>query len=883
MISNGLDIQDWMLCSFHLTDFGCREGHPLDDATFGTIVFSPLKLGMENDFLKFHISFSPGIDSETLDYAYPEKHDEEPSGKWDHFRPTYQNAPPKTKRLAVDEEIGAASHKASMASLLDYNNNGLRRTSEDSFKVIRPERREINFDDRRSSPYDRRPSFNPRQNSILSTGPLTPGAAAKVQQIVELQQNTTHTALSPTIESPVLSRSSSALERNSSTLSRKSSKLVAKRTAPPPPPTLQRAVSNATDRPKTEYGALRVSRQPAVRKMNPITDSTNRLRRPESKSKTSPPRIDIDDLQSPALSEEVGFALSDDKSNTLRRKSTRRVKGQEENFNENEISFEGAPAFEDSSGDSDKSSSSDEGLWAKKPPRPQLHIETSTDTEMARKKSGAYLNDIKEGGWAVRPPAEVVYENLERFFPGADLDKPILYDTQGGSPPPSPAIENLAPKYPLSPVVEPTRDKNVDTSGHNTEVRSTPAVAPVKAPEPNSTAGFAKKPRDYPISSGKGMSMRPKSMRIVAQEATERRKRFQSLASEGSKPDSGQSMLLRRKSTKMWGQRVVEVKPNDMKRQQLSRLRDNRGQEKQFLWVKGELIGKGSFGKVYLALNATAREMIAVKQVEVPQTMSDKSSARQKEVIDTLHSEVENMKDLDHFNIVQYLGFEALPDFYNLFLEYVPGGSVGSALRKHGRFEEAVIKSLTSQVLNGLEYLHSRGILHRDLKSDNLLIDLDGVCKISDFGISKKSRNIYANDAEMSMQGTIFWMAPEVIHNVVANAKQGYSAKVDIWSLGCVVLEMFAGRRPWSNDEAIGAMYKLGNARLAPPIPEDTKPFVSSDGKDVIDKCFTIDPEQRPTATELLSHPFCEIPKDFSFQDTKLYQMIRVNDKRQGV
>ena len=121
--------------------------------------------------------------------------------------------------------------------------------------------------------------------------------------------------------------------------------------------------------------------------------------------------------------------------------------------------------------------------------------------------------------------------------------------------------------------------------------------------------------------------MRPKSLRIVVQEATERRKRFQALANEGG---SKSGALVRRKSTKMWGQRVVEVKPNDMKRGQLSKLRDNRGKEKQFVWVKGELIGKGSFGKVYLALNATAGEMIAVKQVEVPQTVSDKSSARLK-------------------------------------------------------------------------------------------------------------------------------------------------------------------------------------------------------------------------------------------------------------
>lgn len=132
----------------------------------------------------------------------------------------------------------------------------------------------------------------------------------------------------------------------------------------------------------------------------------------------------------------------------------------------------------------------------------------------------------------------------------------------------------------------------------------------------------------------------------------------------------------------------------------------------------------------------------------------------------------------------------------------------------------------------------------------------------------------------MSMQGTIFWMAPEVIHNVVHNEKQGYSAKVDIWSLGCVVLEMFAGRRPWSNDEAIGAMYKLGNAKLAPPIPEDTVSYVCVEGKDFLDSCFKVDPDTRPTAQVLLRSNFCKPDPDFNFAETNLAKLIKFNDKR---
>lgn len=366
-----------------------------------------------------------------------------------------------------------------------------------------------------------------------------------------------------------------------------------------------------------------------------------------------------------------------------------------------------------------------------------------------------------------RPPTEVVYENLEKFFPGTDLDKP--------------------------------------------------------APVP---------PRGKP-----GLS-RAKSIRVVAREASRK---------SGS--------LLRRKSTKMWDRPVVEMR-------NVTTLRDH----KQYVWVRGEILGHGTFGRVFLGLNATTGDMMAVKQVQ-------NNGRASKESMRALYAEVENMKDLDHPNIVQYLGFEVLEGASNLFLEYVPGGSVKSLLLHFGRLTEATIQYFTKQILEGLSYLHYRGILHRDLKSDNLLLDIDGTVKISDFGISKRSRDIYANNAEMSMQGTIFWMAPEVIHNVIKNQRQGYSAKVDVWSLGCVILEMFVGQRPWSTEEAIGAMYKLGSDRQAPPIPETVD--VPDAGRSFLDNCFTVEPEKRPTARQLLLHPFClALTPSYDFTKTKLGQIL---------
>lgn len=255
-----------------------------------------------------------------------------------------------------------------------------------------------------------------------------------------------------------------------------------------------------------------------------------------------------------------------------------------------------------------------------------------------------------------------------------------------------------------------------------------------------------------------------------------------------------------------------------------------------FKWMKGSLIGKGTFGRVYLGMNITTGEPLAVKQVEVNKRAAGQDKDKVKEMVKALDQEIDTMQHLDHVNIVQYLGCERKEVSISIFLEYIPGGSIGSCLRKHGRFEEKVVSSLTRQTLAGLSYLHSEGILHRDLKADNILLDLDGTCKISDFGISKKSDNIYGNDSTNSMQGSVFWMAPEVVRS----HGQGYSAKVDIWSLGCVVLEMFAGKRPWSKEEVIGAIYKLGNLGLAPPIPDDVSGSISPAAYSFMLDCFTM-------------------------------------------
>ncbi|KAJ3168624.1 hypothetical protein HDU88_001517 [Geranomyces variabilis] len=304
-------------------------------------------------------------------------------------------------------------------------------------------------------------------------------------------------------------------------------------------------------------------------------------------------------------------------------------------------------------------------------------------------------------------------------------------------------------------------------------------------------------------------------------------------------------------------------------------------------WVCGPLIGKGSYGKVYYGVNVKTGEILAVKQVELAaklpprkedggkeQAQPSSQPAAKKDVrrrmVDALHREITLLKDLDHENIVRYLGYDTKGKTINVFLEYVSGGSVASSIATMGRFEEPLVRSLTCQILCGLGYLHERSIIHRDIKGGNILLDENGVAKISDFGISKKNeyKFAYRFNSRMSLQGSVHWMAPEVIKG------KGYSAKVDIWSLGCLILEMFTGFHPWRQLDELQTMWRLGKEN-APPIPD----WLSQEAQDFLAKCFAIDPDERPTAAELLTHPFADVDPA-TFLDFHAYKEAAIEQKR---
>eukprot|EP00249_Psilotum_nudum_P019080 c27091_g1_i2 orf=548-1243(-) len=178
-----------------------------------------------------------------------------------------------------------------------------------------------------------------------------------------------------------------------------------------------------------------------------------------------------------------------------------------------------------------------------------------------------------------------------------------------------------------------------------------------------------------------------------------------------------------------------------------------------------------------------------------------------------------------------------------IFLELVRMGSLESILRKYGYLEEQVIRIYTRQILYGLEYLHQRNTIHRDIKCANILVDVNGQVKLADFGVAKRVDLSVA----ASCKGTPLYMAPEVMKS----GQKRYGLLADIWSLGCTVLEMADGKPPWSNLQGFGFYFKVNGGEL-PPIPE----HLSAEAKSFILSCLRLNPVDRPTASELLQHPF---------------------------
>lgn len=262
-------------------------------------------------------------------------------------------------------------------------------------------------------------------------------------------------------------------------------------------------------------------------------------------------------------------------------------------------------------------------------------------------------------------------------------------------------------------------------------------------------------------------------------------------------------------------------------------------------WRQGKLLGRGAFGEVYLCYDADTGRELAAKQVPFDPDCQDTSKE-----VNALECEIQLLKNLRHERIVQYYG--CLRDLeqkrLTIFVEFMPGGSIKDQLKAYGALTEKVTRRYTRQILQGVSYLHSNMIVHRDIKGANILRDSSGNVKLGDFGASKRIQTICMSGTGIkSVTGTPYWMSPEVING------EGYGRKADVWSVACTVVEMLTQKPPWAEYEAMAAIFKIATQPTKPMLPEG----VSDACRDFLRQVF-VEEKWRPTADGLLSHPFVQ-------------------------
>ncbi|CAL9079511.1 unnamed protein product [Musa textilis] len=272
-------------------------------------------------------------------------------------------------------------------------------------------------------------------------------------------------------------------------------------------------------------------------------------------------------------------------------------------------------------------------------------------------------------------------------------------------------------------------------------------------------------------------------------------------------------------------------------------------------WMRGALLGSGSYGMVYEGISDEGI-FFAVKEV----SLLDQGSNAQQCILQ-LEQEIALLSQFEHENIVQYYGTDKEDSKLYIFLELVTQGSLASLYQKY-RLQDSQVSAYTRQILNGLNYLHERNIVHRDIKSANILVHANGSVKLADFGLAKEMTKF---NMLKSCKGSVYWMAPEVI-----NPKISYGPAADIWSLGCTVLEMLTHQIPYPDLEWTQAFFKIGHGEQ-PPIPIS----LSKDARDFINQCVQVNPDDRPTASQLFEHPFVRRSLSASESDSSSFNNRR--------
>eukprot|EP00930_Biecheleria_cincta_P069772 TRINITY_DN57478_c0_g1_i1.p1 TRINITY_DN57478_c0_g1~~TRINITY_DN57478_c0_g1_i1.p1 ORF type:complete len:1152 (+),score=237.22 TRINITY_DN57478_c0_g1_i1:129-3584(+) len=248
-------------------------------------------------------------------------------------------------------------------------------------------------------------------------------------------------------------------------------------------------------------------------------------------------------------------------------------------------------------------------------------------------------------------------------------------------------------------------------------------------------------------------------------------------------------------------------------------------------YLVGNIIGKGGFGSVYKALDQQRAHFVAIKQVSHGGLGTGD--------ISSIEIEISLMSKLKHRNIVKYIDSIRTDTHLNIVLEFIEGGSLSSIIKKFGAFPESLCAIYTHQILKGLKYLHSQGVIHRDIKGANVLTTKTGIIKLADFGVATKLSEI--DSSKRRVVGTPYWMAPETVEMSPPTPAS------DIWSVGSTVVEMVTEKPPYADLPQMSALYRI----VSDPHPPMPAGFTKS-LEHFLFQCFEKNPVNRAGAARLL-------------------------------
>ncbi|KAG6549299.1 hypothetical protein Mapa_009285 [Marchantia paleacea] len=262
-------------------------------------------------------------------------------------------------------------------------------------------------------------------------------------------------------------------------------------------------------------------------------------------------------------------------------------------------------------------------------------------------------------------------------------------------------------------------------------------------------------------------------------------------------------------------------------------------------WKHVKELGRGGYGIVWLAKDSCDK-FFALKELHHDQPTSVNGISFERDNINRL-------QELNHKHIVRYLGVERCGGKLRIFMELAGKRSL-RAFYLAQRLKISEVREFTRQILEALVYVHSKRIVHRDVKCDNVILDDSGTCKLCDFGVARQL--LSSQDQAKTQIGSARWMAPEIIRpyrRPDGTSILGYSKPADIWSLGCTLLEMITGDVPFPEvTNNVAVLYKVGNLEMSPEVPTN----LPEDMKDFLARCLRTDPTARDTAQTLLQHPF---------------------------